>query len=101
MRPSHPNPGDSMPDTPPQSARYARSRAALPLAVVVREVAVPALRPAARQWTAARIATHETPERKIWMMPRSWSCHDDTAIENSLHAIERGLVDQGVEIAAG
>jgi hypothetical protein len=35
------------------------------------------------------------------MVPRSWSCHDDAAIENSLHAIERGFVDQRLEIAAG
>jgi hypothetical protein len=35
------------------------------------------------------------------MIPRSWSCHDDAAIENSLHAIERGLVDQRLEIATG
>ena len=68
-------------------------RPALPLAVVVRVVAVPALRPAARQRTAARFATHESPERKIRMIPRSWPCHDDAAIENSLHAIERRLVD--------
>ena len=35
------------------------------------------------------------------MIPRSWSGHDDAAIENSLYAIERGLVDQCLEIAAG
>jgi len=35
------------------------------------------------------------------MIPRSWSCHDDAAVENSLNAIERGLVDEGLEIAAG
>jgi hypothetical protein len=35
------------------------------------------------------------------MIPRSWSCHDDAAIENRLNAIERGLVDQRFEIAAG
>jgi len=28
------------------------------------------------------------------MIPRSWSCDNDAAIENSLNAIERGLVDQ-------
>jgi hypothetical protein len=27
--------------------------------------------------------------------------HDDAAIENSLNAIERGLVDQRLEVAAG
>ncbi|HEY1302907.1 MAG TPA: hypothetical protein VGF24_05130 [Vicinamibacterales bacterium] len=76
-------------------------RPALPLAVVVRVMAVPALRPAARQRTAARLAPDESPERKIRMMPRSWPCDDDAAIENRLHAIERGLVDQRLEIAAG
>jgi hypothetical protein len=35
------------------------------------------------------------------MIPRSWSCHDDAAIEKSLNAIERRLVNQRVEIAAG
>jgi hypothetical protein len=35
------------------------------------------------------------------MMPRSWPCDDDAAIENRLHAIERGLVDQRLESAAG
>jgi hypothetical protein len=35
------------------------------------------------------------------MIPRSWSSHDDATIENSLNTIERGLVDQRLEIAAG
>jgi hypothetical protein len=35
------------------------------------------------------------------MIPRSRSGHDDAAIENRLNAIERGLVDQRLEIAAG
>jgi len=47
------------------------------------------------------LATHKPPERKIRMIPRSRSGHDDAAIENRLNAIERGLVDQRLEIAAG
>jgi hypothetical protein len=35
------------------------------------------------------------------MIPQSWSGHDDAAIENSLDATERRLVDQRLEIAAG
>jgi hypothetical protein len=59
-------------------------RAALALAMVVRVVAVPALRPAPRQRTAAGLATHKSPERKIRMIPRSRSCHDDAAIESRI-----------------
>jgi hypothetical protein len=39
--------------------------------------------------------------RKIRIIPLPRSCHDDAAIENRLNAIERNLVDQRLETAAG
>src|SRR6187431_782889 len=76
-------------------------RPALPLAVVVRVLAVPALRPAAGERPTARLAAHEAPQRKVRVIPLSRTGHDDAAIENSLSAIERGLVNQRLEVAAG
>jgi hypothetical protein len=35
------------------------------------------------------------------MIPRSRSCHNAAAIENRLNTIERGLVDQRLEVATG
>ena len=76
-------------------------RPALPLAVVVRVVAVPPLRPAAGERPAARLAAHEAAQREVRVIALSRTGHDYTAVENGLGAIERGLVDERLEIAAG
>jgi hypothetical protein len=76
-------------------------RAALTLTVVIRVLAVPALRPAAGERPAARLAAHEATQREVRVIALSRTGHDDAAIEDSLSAIERGLVDQRLEVAAG
>src|SRR4029453_16867511 len=76
-------------------------RAALTLTVVIRVLAVPALRPAAGERPAARLAAHEAAQREVRVIALSRTGHDDAAIENSLSAIERSLVDQRLEVAAG
>nr|WP_239489828.1 hypothetical protein [Luteitalea sp. TBR-22] len=73
---------------------------ALALAVVVRVVAVPALRPAAGQRSSTGLATHEAAQREVRMVALPWAGHDDPAIEHRLGAVERGLLHERFEVAA-
>ena len=74
-------------------------RSALRLAVVVRVVAVPALRPATRERTAAAFAADESAQWKVRVIPLARTRHHDTTVKHGLGAIERGFVHKRFEVA--
>jgi hypothetical protein len=41
------------------------------------------------------------PEWEVRMIPLTWTGHQDAAVEHCLGAVERGLVDQRLEVALG
>jgi hypothetical protein len=75
-------------------------RAALPLAVVVGVVPVPALRPAACEGAAARLAADEAAQREVWVIPLASTGYHDAAVEHGLRTVERGLVNVRLEVAS-
>ena len=74
-------------------------RSALALAVVVRVVAIAALRPTTRERPAADFATDESAQWEVRMVPLPRTGHDNAAVENGLRAVERGLIDERLEVA--
>jgi hypothetical protein len=73
--------------------------AALPLTVVVGVTTVAALRPAARQRTAAGFAAHEAAQREVRAVPLSRAGDNDAAVEHRLRTVERRLIDDRLEVA--
>jgi hypothetical protein len=88
-------------DEQPFQLRFAHvDRPALPLAVVVRVVPVPALRPAPRQRPAARLAPDEISEREIRMIPLARSGDLNALIGHGLRAVKRLLAHERLEVPA-
>ena len=74
-------------------------RSALSLAVVVRVVAVAALRPAGRERPATDFATDESAQWEVRMVPLPRTCDDNATVEHRLRTVERGLIDERIEVA--
>jgi hypothetical protein len=62
---------------------------------------VATFRPAAGERTTARLAAHESAQREVRVIPLTWTGHQNAAVEHCLGAVERGLVDQRLEVALG
>jgi hypothetical protein len=72
----------------------------LPLAVVVRVVAVATLRPAPRQRPSARFAPDKAAEREIRMVAVTRRAYLNATVRDGLRPIKRLVADEGIEIGA-
>jgi hypothetical protein len=62
-------------------------------------MAIAALRPTTREPPAADVATDESAQWEVRIVPLPRTSHDNTAVENGLRAVERGLINDRLEVA--